>query len=291
MRLPSSFRILIFVCLSLTALRAPAQTVDSSTHPPPSLLDSLSKSHIVWHDIKEGAYDGVNYFEAPLHWDASQWLIVGAVGGVTYLSEVTSDNSVRQFFQRNQSNVGNKLALFGDDFYGNGIATGLAVASLYSIGLFSDNDNIRVMGRDVVESFVYAGITTTVLKVIFGRERPYNGNGPNIYHGFTLNDAWNSLPSGHVTVAAALSSTLAAEIDNPYATAGLYSLVGLTMYSRMYTDKHWLSDTFLGGVIGSFAGYWVVNQTEHYDLKTNDPKPTSFVIEPGLGNLTLAYWF
>ncbi len=283
--------LLLIIFFAVTSGRVSAQNIDSSAHPQLSLLDTLSKSHILWHDIKEGAYDGVSYFEQPLHWDAKDWLLVAAVGGVTYLSEATVDNNVRKLFQRNQSNVGNSISQFGDNFYGNGYATALSALSLYSIGLFSDDSKIRLMGRDVVESFAYAGITTTLLKVIFGRERPYNNNGPNVYHGFTLNDAWNSLPSGHVTVAAALSSTLAAEIDNPYATAGLYSLVGLTMYSRMYTDKHWLSDTFLGGVIGSVTGYWVVNQTEHYDLSTNDAKPTSFVIEPGLGNLTLAYRF
>src|SRR5205085_8740970 len=69
-------------------------------------------------------------------------------------------------------------------------------------------------------------------------------------YGFSLNNVWNSMPSGHVTVAAALSETLAADIGNTWASIGLYTCTAATVFGRLYSDQHWLSDTFLAGVIG-----------------------------------------
>jgi hypothetical protein len=87
-----------------------------------------------------------------------------------------------------------------------------------------------------------------------------------------------------VTVASALSATLAEDIGNPWATLGLYTCAGLTLFGRLYSDQHWVSDTFVGGVIGTVAGIWVSQETEHYD---NDE--TGMRIVPGLGNLTFVW--
>ena len=94
-----------------------------------------------------------------------------------------------------------------------------------------------------------------------------------------------------MTVASALTETLAADIGNTWASVGLYTALGLTVFGRLYSDAHWLSDTFVGGLIGTAAGYWVSQEEDHYDMKTNEPKPTSFLIEPTLGGVSLTYKF
>jgi hypothetical protein len=38
--------------------------------------------------------------------------------------------------------------------------------------------------------------------------------------------------------------------------------VAFTFVSRIYQDKHWTSDDFLGAAIGYFAATWVVDQHE-----------------------------
>ncbi|SRR5579883_629573 len=284
-------RVVFFFLLLSVCSQAYAQKIDSTGRRIDSTtqvhLQATSKGHIMWHDFKESVYDGGQYIERPLHWNLREWLIIGTVGGVTALFTGVDDNIARGFFQRNQSSVGDAIATVGN-FYGSGIPTIITGLGLYGIGLETDNSKVRVMGRHVIQSFAYAGLTTTAIKILIGRERPFNGSGPDVFHGFSLKNAWNSLPSGHATVACALSSTLAAEIDNPYVTAGLYALVGTTVFGRLYTDNHWLSDTFLGGVIGSVAGYWVAAEVEHYDTNQNS-KETGFVIEPGIGNITFAY--
>lgn len=281
----------LFVALLLLSRVATAQESDSSYHAMDSLQHSLSAGHIIWHDVKESVHDAGNYAIRPIYWNAKEWAIIGTVAGITVMMQSADDQAVRDLIQHNQSSFGTNLAKFGNNFYGNGYATALTFVSLYSVGLATDNSRLRIMGRQVLQSFAYAGLTTTVIKVLFGRDRPFNNAGPNIFHGFTLNDAWNSLPSGHTTVACALSETLAADIDQPWAYVTFYSFEAATVFGRLYSDAHWLSDTFAGAIIGNLAGFWVSREVEHYDLTTNDPKPTSFLIEPTLGGVSLTYKF
>jgi membrane-associated phospholipid phosphatase len=266
----------------------------TSLHPDSTTRAILSQSpagHIMWHDMKESAYDGLQYVLRPIHWDLREWAIMATGIGFTAVLELTDDGIARTFFQHNQGKFGNLIADFGNNFYGDGYATGLTAVTLYTVGIAEDNNKLRVMGRHVLQSFAYAGLTTTALKILIGRNRPFLNQGAFVFHGFSLANVWNSMPSGHVTVAAALSETLAADIDNTWASIGLYSLTAATVFSRLYSDEHWFSDTFLGGVIGTAAGYWVSQEEDHYDMKTNDPKSTSFLIEPTLGGLSLTYKF
>jgi len=256
-----------------------------------AILANSSTGHIMWHDVKNGWYDLGQYVTRPLHWDAREWAIIGTGIAFTSMLQLVDDIPIRNLVQNNRGATADQFVNFGNNFYGNGYATALTTISLYSIGLATDNNKLRTMGLHVLESFAYSGLTTSLLKIIIGRNRPFLGNGRFSYGNFSLQDALNSMPSGHVTVAAALSESLAADIDNTYVSILLYSFVAATAYSRMYSDVHWLSDTFLAGVIGTCSAFWVTHQPDHYDLKTNDPKPTSFEIVPSLTGLSLAYHF
>ena len=227
---------------------------DSATK---AVLASSSGAHIMWHDIKDGWYDLGEYIERPFQWDVREWAIIGTGVAFTAMLELVDDVPVRNIFQRNQSNLGSQISNFGNNFYGNGYATALTSISLYTIGLETDNNKLRVMGLHVLQSFAYAGLTTTALKIILGRNRPFlNQGGTFTYHGFSLANIWNSMPSGHVTVASALSESLAADIDNIWVSIALHTFTAATAFGRMYSDQHWLSDTFLAGVIGT-ASAWI----------------------------------
>jgi membrane-associated phospholipid phosphatase len=269
---------------TITSLRA-----DSTTR---AVLVESSAGHIIWHDIKDGWCDLGHYIVRPLDWDVREWAILGTGVAFTAMLALVDDVPIRNLVQNNRGKVADQFVEFGNDFYGNGYATGLTFLSLYTVGLETNNDKLRIMGLHVLQSFAYAGMTTTAMKIVLGRTRPFlDQGGAFAFHGFSLNNIWNSLPSGHVTVASALSESLASDIDNTWVTAVLYSFIAWTAYSRIYADAHWLSDTFLAGVVGTASGYWVTHQPDHYDMKTNDPKPTSFEIEPSLGGVSLAYHF
>jgi membrane-associated phospholipid phosphatase len=131
------------------------------------------------------------------------------------------------------------------------------------------------------ESVVLAGLANMTLKSVIGRSRPQTEEGPFRFRGFQTALERTSLPSGHSTVAFAVSSVLARRIDNPYATVGLYGMAALTAVSRIYHDNHWLSDTFLGAAIGTSVGLAVAGGGEE----------TSVSIEPSGSGLRLSYRF
>ncbi|HET9135911.1 MAG TPA: phosphatase PAP2 family protein, partial [Candidatus Kapabacteria bacterium] len=116
------------------------------------------------------------------------------------------------------------------------------------------------------------------------------GAGPYDFHPFTTNDDRNSLPSGHTTVAFAISSVLAARIDHPLASILLYGAATCTAFSRMYHDRHWFSDTFLGAAIATSTGLWVVKRDEDRSAGSAQTE-NKLLISPGLGSVSLTYRF
>ena len=289
-------RYILIVLITIFCFDAHGQTIDTTSplrndSATKAVLTKSSTGHIMWHDIKDGWYDLGQYVQRPFHFSASQWGLFGAGVAVTAGFEVFADVPIRTVFQKNQSKFGDAFSQFGDNFYGDGYATALTFVSLYTTGLASDNNKIRVMGLHVIESFAFAGLTTTGMKILIGRDRPILYNGKFIYNGPSLANVSNSMPSGHVTGAAALSESLAEDIHNTWVSVGLYSFVSATAIARMYTDQHWFSDTFMAGIVGLFTGFWVDHQADHYDMKTNDPKPSSFDIEPTADGVGIAYHF
>ncbi len=289
-------RSILIILIAVFCIDAHGQTIDSASplkndSATRAVLAKSSTGHIMWHDVKDGWYDLEQYVQRPFHFSASQWGLFGAGVAVTAGLEVFADVPVRNVLQKNHNKFSDQFAEFGDNFYGDGYATALTAITLYTTGIVTDNNMVRVMGLHVIESFAFAGMTTTGMKILIGRNRPILYQGKFIYNGPSLTNAQNSMPSGHVTVASALSESLAEDIQNPFAYVGLYACVAATVYARLYTDQHWFSDTFMASIVGLFTGYWVDHQPDHYDMKTNDPKPSSFDIEPTIGGIGLAYHF
>ena len=85
------------------------------------------------------------------------------------------------------------------------------------------------------------------------------------------------MPSGHATVAFAVSSVLAERIDNLYASIGLYSIASVTAISRLYHNRHWLSDVAVAATIGTATGLFVVRQ----DIRDPDmSSPLKIMVSP-----------
>ncbi len=216
-------------------------------------------------DVNHFFYTGGEIATQPLQYSSSDWLTFGAVVGGTALL-FTVDQNVREFAQENQNSTKDKI--FGiDKYYGSGY-TALFTAGLYGVGLFTGESGIRKLGLHASEALIYAGIITTVLKVIIGRRRPYAGDDHLVFKPFQFtNNDYQSLPSGHTTVVFAVSTVMADYIDNIFWKIFWYGSAGLVGAARIYHDKHWVSDVFLGGAIGYFVGRFVVNLNNGEDSK------------------------
>jgi len=142
----------------------------------------------------------------------------------------------------------------------NGIA--LALGLTYGAGWACHHDPLRILGREIAETIFLSGTTVTALKYLVGRARPETGQGPFSYHLGNNSYYYHSMPSGHTAVAFSITSVLAAHWQHPLITLTLYSMAATTAFSRMYHDRHWLSDTFFAAGLATLTGWWVVNRDQ-----------------------------
>ena len=286
---PSLLRTAVTCVLTIVALfAAPAQTLAGSAAPPDSA--STSVPYHPFDTLKSDVLliftDAGRLFAKPAGFHARDWYLVGGTVAGTAGLMGFADDPLRETMLSIQGTDGDAVADIGNTF--GEILPGLALTgSLYTVGLVFNWPKIRVMGRHVGQSLGYSALVTTVLKSAFGRHRPFLNDGPFAFEGpFQFDDPFLSHPSGHTTVTFAIASSLAADIDNPWATVGLYSLASVTAISRMYSDRHWSSDVFLAAVLSSAIGYGTAN----LDAASSDTSDESaFFILPSPSGITVGY--
>lgn len=140
-------------------------------------------------------------------------------------------------------------------------------ASLYGVGKLSDNKEMADLGLHGSEAIVIGLLFTGGLKVLAGRARPFLGHDEP--HNFGLLRGWknhdySSFPSGHTLIAFAAASAVTEETRRFWPNSvwlvgtAMYGGAALVGWSRMFDDKHWMSDVAVGGALGIFAGRKVV---------------------------------
>ena len=246
--------------------------------------DTLQPSSaIIVEDARMGLSDVGRVLTSPLHFSAQAWSMTALVVGSTAFL-FTLDKPVRMYALEHQNQTASDVFTLGRE-YGSGVNALIFAGGLYTGGLVFKNKDVRTTGLMVFESVGISGSITWALKVAFGRSRPYLEEGVTTFHGFQFKEETTSLPSGHSTVAFAISSVLAGRLHNIYASIGLYSLAALTAGSRIYNDDHWLSDTFLGAAIGTSVGIAVVR------LHQDEGDHSSIHLTPLLHGVNIAFIF
>ena len=239
--------------------------------------DTVGIGNKLLNDIELSFDNNLNFFSRPAEFNSSDWF---KLAGVTVATGalMTIDKEVQIETAKHHSNFQNDITKVGK-YYGEIVPIAVSAIGVYGGGLIFGNKEMRTTGRILIESLAASGITTTILKSIIGRSRPYKNEGEFKFNFFETKTSNTSLPSGHTTVAFTISTVLAERIDNIYASIGLYGLASLTAYERIYDDRHWLSDTFLGAVIGISAGKFFSDlETESENKKSN----VSFQVAPYL---------
>ncbi len=99
------------------------------------------------------------------------------------------------------------------------------------------------------KSLLLSAVTVQILKTVIGKKRP---PGPIEYSPFILDNSYYSMPSGHTASAFALA-TVIADYYPEYKNMG-YTLAALVGISRLYEDKHWVTDVIIGAGIGYLSG-------------------------------------
>jgi len=254
-----------------------------------SAQDSASVSSFILHDVKLGLHDASTFFSAPAHFSGNQWLqAAGCIGGAAAL--FTLDNGIQHSLS-----VSGRKSLNGDlwdvpTVYGSAyFAAGLSLAT-YTAGALTGEEGMRTTGRLLGESLVLAGVPATLVKIAAGRRRPYAGVGPWKFHAFQFSEGSQSFPSGHATVAFAISTVLAERIDNIWGRIGLYGLASLTALARVHNNQHWFSDVIGGAGLGITSGLYVV-ASERRRTHPSDQQQGRFIVYPSREGLTFSYRF
>ncbi len=227
--------------------------------------------------------DGASFYTYPLRMDESEWLITGGIGIGTFFL-VRNDDHIR-------TRIGTEVNKYDNNFwrifetYGVIQYAEIAGATTYAVGLFSKNDEVRKLGRMIVQSLTYSGLTSMFIRMIAGRKRPPLTNDPLNFTGFTTNNSFQSFPSGHVTVAFAFSTVLAEYFDSPWSKIGFYGIAGLSAAERLINSQHWFTDVALGALVGIAGGMHVINE----ESKRNNGKISRLSIQPTLNGITFQY--
>ena len=221
------------------------------------------KSILLRTDAESCAQNFAHLFSSPFHTDIRSYGIAGAFLCMTALS-FTADRSVQHEMRENASeNYDNAIQPW--QYYGVGYFP-LAISAVgYISGLVFSNNWLRETGRECLMSLACATLITTSLKIAVGRERPYANEGSVDFDPFSFHNENFSFPSGHTATAFAFSTVLASRIKNPFISIALYTVAGMTALQRVYSDNHWFSDVFMGVLIGTSSGLFIVHDSNRME--------------------------
>jgi membrane-associated phospholipid phosphatase len=199
--------------------------------------------------------------------ETKRFTVVAALGGLAYLGDQAARDAVRGAGPQGNSALG-AVTEFGNAWGQPGVV-GLGLA-LWGGGLVAKKPTVAASGLRAIEAIAVSGTVTSLLKLTFGRARPYlSPTAPDDFQfgrGAEYRDGrYSSMPSGHATAAFAFASAVTGEVrlraPQHARTVGLltYGAAAATAYARMHDDRHWLSDVTVGAGIGTVTG-WAITR-------------------------------
>ncbi len=127
--------------------------------------------------------------------------------------------------------------------------------SFYGYSYFTGN--YKDLSYQLFYSSVLSFTATSLMKFIIGRERPEYGNHLS-FNPFSFDDRFFSMPSGHAAISMSLGMSFFYSTDNTIYKSLSLAIPLITGFSRIYTEKHYLSDVLIGWGIG-YVSATIVN--------------------------------
>lgn len=226
-----------------------------------------------------------HFVTSPFRIKNKDLLLIGGVAVITGVL-IHNDESIYSSFKRYQAKndwvdkISPKVTKMGDGGFNLGVS-GL----FYLGGLIFNDPKAKETAKLTLMTFIHTGLIVQIGKHLFGRQRPSwdNGNdgwaGPSgffkRYEAYQISH-YDAFPSGH-TISIFGTATVISEMykDKPLVPIVSYSLATLCGLSRVTEDTHWLSDVFLGAVLGYAIGKYVVKKRSRYGAKGFDFIPTA----------------
>lgn len=244
---------------------------------------------VIFHDLEDAVADGVAFYSAPFEFTESDWMFAGGMLGGTALTMLI-DESVDEMILRNKRPTFFYDGAYFISKYGRVLYASLFASGLYAAGLFTGENELRTTGRLMLEAMAFAGTLSLPMQIVFGRERPYAGNGAWKYRGMQWDDEYQAFPSGHMTIAFAFSTVLAERVKSPVLKALIYTVAGLSSAALIYRNQHWTSDIAFGSAFGIASGLFITSR-EAMKRSVRGAASSGWRLIPTLNRVTLVYVF
>jgi len=211
-------------------------------------------------------------WSSPFRMKGKDFLVWGGVAVVTGVL-IANDEVIYREFKKYQAkhkwvdDVGPQVTKLGLGEWNLGIA-----GAFYLGGLILKDRKAKETARLTLMTFIHTGLVVQVGKHLSGRQEPGWNNNSGVDHwagpsGFFERyksgqmRRFDAFPSGH-TISIFGTATVIAEMYKKtiWVPVLSYSVATLCGLSRVTEDTHWLSDVFLGAVLGYAIGKFVVKR-------------------------------
>jgi hypothetical protein len=240
-----------------------------------SLLLMIMLSNLVWAQIDTVR---LNKYYFKKYWTDTKgivaWIKFGAI--VTSIGAISlADQPVADFAQSHKNKTLNTFSADVLEHFGAEHSF-LVLSGIFTYGMFSKKEKCVSTALLGLESFLLASMFTRVPKLLIGRQRPDNWEG---YGPYTFKGPFQgtSFPSGHTTATFAVASVIATQYrDIKWVPFAAYSVATLAGLSRVYDNRHWLSDVAGGAVVGTLVGNFVSRRVPNSKLNVVPVGSTNF---------------
>ncbi len=203
--------------------------------------------------------DAKSLYSSPFYWNKKE-LFLATSSCVTTFSLMFVDKNIREFVSQYHNPTFFKIdSLFPKKIGIDGVIIGIPVFTVTSLGLLTKDENLKRLTDAMIESMIFAELTTYFFKILFGRSRPYTGRGAFNFSPFSFGEGKNSLPSGYTSLAFTVATTISEFSKEKWKDFLAYSMAVSVAFMRIYKDKHWFSDTFAGAIIGIYIAKKIAN--------------------------------
>lgn len=205
--------------------------------------------------VKSYFTDTKNIVLQPLYWQKRAWIVAGG-SAVVFTTLYFGDLKIQEFSQQIRSPQTDWVSQYVAAPIGNGLVTLPALGLLYGSGWVFNNPKSRHVALQATKAFVLSAGAAVILKQIAHRQRPDEGisANPRVWFGpYAITSKNTSFYSGSTTRAFAIATVFAQNYDGRWVAPLSYGLATLTGLSRINDNKHWVSDVF----VGALMGYWI----------------------------------